>query len=472
MACYATPRLIVVVFVDGMTEDNLSRLRPYWSQGGLHTLSEEAYQTTIDFPHWVYGGSETVATLMTGTTPLHHGYAMDSYFARQDRKVHPILEDTQESGIGCSQRLSARALLAPTMTDEMRIRYEQSKIYAVGIHPETTILMAGHGANACCWIDTEKMQWSSTSYYSEGLPAAADEQNINGRFAELAHKVWTPRMDILTYMCPNDMERKKKGFSYDSDRVLKHSPAANTLVIELALDIQKFEHLGEDIVPDMLLIELNTLSPHAGSDAIQSAAQEDIYLSINQDLGFLLEQLSKRIGKENIELLLIGIPRRGMSQEALARAKISTNSFNVDRAAALTATYLMAIYGHERWVDGGYGNAIYLNRTLIEQKRLSLETIQRQVANFIMEFEGVQMAYPTHEAMMQPNILPSINKRTMGDVIFTLEPNWRLMENDHSAIDHVLELNPKAPVLLWSGKYRQWPDYPLQATDIKQLILQ
>ena len=59
----AQPKLTVVVVVDGMTQDNLNKLRPYWQAGGLRTLSEEAFQTTIAFPHHVYGGTETTATL-------------------------------------------------------------------------------------------------------------------------------------------------------------------------------------------------------------------------------------------------------------------------------------------------------------------------------------------------------------------------------------------------------------------------
>ena len=43
----AAPRLTVVAVVDGMTSENLALLRPYWQQGGLRTLSEEAFQTTV-----------------------------------------------------------------------------------------------------------------------------------------------------------------------------------------------------------------------------------------------------------------------------------------------------------------------------------------------------------------------------------------------------------------------------------------
>ena len=131
----AAPRLTVVAVVDGMTTENLTMLRPFWQQGGLRTLSEEAFQTSIAYPHLVYGGNETTATLMTGVTPDRHGYTMDIYFQRQDRKQHAMLEDETAHGIGTSLRLSPRHLLSQTISDRMRLRYPDAKIYAVGIQP-------------------------------------------------------------------------------------------------------------------------------------------------------------------------------------------------------------------------------------------------------------------------------------------------------------------------------------------------
>ena len=418
----------------------------------------------------VLGGNETTATCMTGTTPMEHGYAMDKYYSRRDRMPHILLEDSQVQGIGTALQLSPRALLSPTITDEMRMLHgTQSKIYAVGIHPETTILLAGHAANACCWIDTDEQHWATSSFYPEGLPAAADQQNINGRFGELAARWWTPRMDIPMYMYPTDTEREKS-FSYLSKDILRHSPAANTLVIELALALQQSQQLGTDITPDLLMLELNTITPQAASDYIQSAEQEDMYLWLNQDLGYLMEQLDKRIGHDNYEILLIGRPVLGMGKEVMSSAQMPVQQFNVDQAAALTSTYLMALYGHERWVDGGFGYAIYLNRTLIEQKRLSLETIQRQVANFLMEFEGVQLAFPQAEVLTNPACMHSINKRCVGDVCFTLQPGWQLMENENTTMDFVIDLHPTAPLILWSGTLRAMPTGKLSATDVKGLI--
>ena len=66
---YAQPRLTVVVVIDGLTQENLNTLRPFWPAGGLRTMTEEAHQTIATFPHHVNGLQEPMATIMTGTTP-------------------------------------------------------------------------------------------------------------------------------------------------------------------------------------------------------------------------------------------------------------------------------------------------------------------------------------------------------------------------------------------------------------------
>ena len=466
---FAAPRLTVVAVVDGLTTENLAMLRPYWQQGGLRTLSEEAYQTTVAFPQLVYGGNETTATLVTGETPDRHGYTMDTYFSRRDRRIHAMLKDEEVHGIGTSIHIGPKALLTRTITDRMRILYPAAKIYAVGIQPETTVLLAGHAANACCWIDAASHKWVATAAYTEGLPTAAYDYNNGGRFDILAAHQWTPRMDIPMYNHPTEQERKKS-FSYAVKDILTKSPEANTLVIELALALQKDQKLGTDATPDLLMLQFNTLSPLAQSDAIESAEQEDMYLRLNQDLGYLMEQLDKRIGRANYQVLVVGRPVLGTSAQTLSDLHMPVQQFNVDRAAALTGTYLMALYGHERWVDGSYGQSLYLNRTLIEQKRLSLETIQRQVANFLMDFEGIQIAMPGHEAMLHPLLGSTLCKRHTGDVVFVLQPGWQLMQDERHAIDRVIDDKPKVPLMLWSGTLRPMPQNQLTATDVADLI--
>lgn len=474
----AAPRLTVVVAVDGLQPEELAALRSFWPLGGLRTLQEEAFQTELSFPHLIYGGAEAAATLMTGVCPQEHGISMDTYFSRNDRQVHAIFDDGTTKGIGTKQTLSPQSLLALTISDRFRRTYgERGLIYAVGLDPNTTICLAGHSANACCWLDAAEKRWSTTAYYTEGLPSAADKMNTSGRMAEAAQKQWAPRMDIAQYMHPTQQE-KKKSFAYTGLQGGR-TPITNELAVELALAIQKDKKMGEDPQQDLLLLQLTTLSPKAKSDHIASAEQEDMYLSVNQNIGYLMEQLDKRIGKQNYQLLVVGLPRYGSDEQTLQQTGLPRREFNLDRAVALVSTYLMALYGHERWIDGGYGQSIYLNRTLIEQKKLQLETIRRQVSEFLLEFSGVQGAcsvsdLPFIQGTSEANRLrESMQKRTRGDVVFWLEENWVVMNNAQETTDYVADRDPHVPLFFWSGSLRNYPEKnAVSVRNLQQLIFE
>lgn len=472
----ATPRLTVVVAVDGLQQQDLTAMRNYWPQGGLRLMSEEAFQTNISLPFFVFGGAETPASLFSGATPSEHGVTSDYYYSRSDRAIHAVYESNDQKGIGTSVRVSPARLRAMTISDRFRLMAgDKAEVYALGLDPNTTISMAGHSANACCWYDANSQKWVATTAYDGGLPSAADKLNTNGRIAEYEAREWTPRMDIAQYMHPTAAE-KKKPFHYVGLQA-GHAPAMNELMVELALAIQQDKKMGEDIVPDLLMMQMTTLSPKACCDYIQSAEQEDMYLSINQNIGYLIEQLNKRIGKDKYQLLVVGLPRKGASSETLEKVGFPRQVFNIDRAVALASTYLMALYGHERWVDGGYGNAIYLNKTLIEQKKLSLDAIRRQVSEFLLEFEGVQGACPSTDLdIIQGNkevekLRNSLNKKTRGDVVFWLEENWVSTEKEGKCTDFVANRDPQIPLLLWSGAYRNYPEKSsVTALEIYELL--
>jgi len=454
-------QLTVVVAVNGLDHTALKQMQPFWPQGGLRTLSEEAYQTTVTFPHWLYGGDESLATLLTGTTPSMHGICSNYAFSRDTRQLINIFLSDPSMAIGTNEAYSAEALIALTATDRLRLQHgSDSRIYAIGLEPVSTVLLAGHAANACCWLgkntQNDSLRWVSTSYYREGLPAVADQMNIDGSLSHLLSKTWSPRMEINAYLYPTD-EEKKHGFTYTL-------PNQNKAVIDLALALQKDKQLGQGLSPDALLLQLTVCTPHAQQAAIHSAEQEDMYLTLNQDLGYLFEQLQKRIGKESLRVVVIGLPRLGLNASLMEAYNMPLHTLSMDRVVALTSTYLMALYGHERWIDGGDGHFIYLNRTLIEQKHLSIETMRRQVADFLMQFEGIRFACPAFEAYLHADMASSLHKRFLGDVVFSLQSNYTLACHLSPATYNL------SPILIWSGDHRPFPPAMKDATELAPYI--
>ena len=89
-----------------------------------------------------------------------------------------------------------------------------------------------------------------------------------------------------------------------------------------------------------------------------------------------------------------------------------------------------------------------------------------------MDFEGVQIALPAHEALLYPPLASTLSKRHMGDVVFMLQPGWQLMQNDSQTIDRVTDERPTSPLLYWSGTLRPMPQGKIDATGLINLLFE
>ena len=425
-----TPRLTVVIAVDGLRADNMEYMRNYWLPGGLRTLQEESAATQVTFDFNVQGDEETLATVLTGVEPSEHGLSLNRYFSRTDGKVHSFFEDENEQGIGTREQVSLRRMVVPTLSDMYRLRYDKyTKVYSVGLQKESALLLAGHSADGCCWLDANTNKWATSTYYN-GLPSAADAENMSDR----------------------------KTDSYEGVK-------RNSLVADLALRLQEEQQLGMDDTPDLLMLQMSVRKQESKSDCIQGNEDEDTHQAVNLYMGFLIEQLQKRVGKGNVRFVVMGVPRYGQSGERMKQAGIDVREFNLGRATALTSVYLMAIYGYEQWLSGSYGQSVYLNKTLIEDKGQDLHKIERQVADFLTDFEGVRAAYPRHEALLAGEVTRGLAKAYTGDVVVCLQPQWRMMADEETAVDKVIENKVDAPLYILGGGDIRLPA-SIRATDV------
>ena len=481
------PRLVVYVVVDGLNADNLQRMQHYFDKGGFRLLQEQAVMyNSLTFPQQTFGGDETMATLSTGTVPVVHGIAASTAFDRNSRKSQLILLDKAEQGIGTSLKVSPRALVAPTITDMHRMQWgKEAKIYAVGIHSQPIILLGGHAADAAVWMDEQHLSWATSTYYPHGLPTEAYQMNTDGSFIARAQEEWMPRFPTMgLYLNASEKERKEGGFRYkastnnpreNTNASLVNMPAANQLVTDLAIKIMKERTMGKDLIPDLLCLQFTTLSPNAQSDCFASAEQEDMYMRLNESLGQLFDALERQMDRQHLLVILTGRPMQGVLQAQHPDSRFMKGDFDISRSVALINTYLMAIYGHERWIDGTHQNQIFLNRSLVEKKNMDLVALQRKVADFLMEFEGVKMAYIAHEIPLLPNdvygetdnIRHSFYRPKSGDVLFTLQPGWTLVDEKKQPIDKIIEPLPSVPCfILTKEREAQQINQPITATQI------
>jgi len=482
----ARPRLVVGIMVDGLQQKHLDLLWNYLDPNGFKKIiSDGANCRNVSYNIVSSANASDIATVMTGTTPYYNGITGNSFYIRSSDDIESIIQDDNQVGIGTNQNFSAHKLLASTISDELMLAYpNKSKSYAVAIGAEEAIMLGGHTAKSVSWMDDVNMKWVTTGYYAEGLSHWADEMNVNGVFQNYVARTWGPLFNINTYLSKPAREDKKWGFYYDpatkkaknsSSSILKNTPSANGLVTELGLKILEQEQLGKDIFPDMLLLQFTVRTPYEKSTALNSAEKEDIYYRLDKDIQNILQKIDTKIGLDKTLVFLFANQTEVHSPTELGDNKIPAGYFNADRSLALLSSYLMAVYGQEKWISGYYGKNIFLNKEKIIAKKLNFGDFQKTVAEFMLEFEGIQAAFPSSQILNSggnanseiARIRNSTNKNSIGDVIITLLPGWIEVDNKNNPIGESNAIVSYAPLYFYGWKIKpQTISASYQTTDI------
>ena len=441
------PRLVVGIKIDGLQADHLTKMWQYITPGGFRKIvSESAFVQRLEHNIVSAGNAADAATFMTGSYPFYHGVSGNYYYSSQENQVVSVLFDKNQTGIGTKEKFSAHRLLSSTFTDELMMNNALSQVHSVAIEAEDAIILGGHTATSVSWIDDTTNRWVTTAYYSKGLSRWADLMNANGTFKELSTEKWTPSASISTYINSAVKGSRTAAFSYNpTDRrepntaktLLKNTPAANTLVTELARTIFEKEQLGTDKFTDALMIHYTVKIPNQITSSLNFAEQEDMYIRLDRNIQSLLHTITSRVGADKLLVFVVGSGSDVHSPIELGKNRIPAGLFNADKALALLNTYLMALYGQEKWISGYYGKNIFLNNKKIEDNKLNRIEFQSRITEFLLEFEGVQAAYTSSEMMKfsgeysdpRTKFRNSYHKKTSGDIIITLMPGWIEVDN-------------------------------------------
>jgi hypothetical protein len=483
------PRLVVGIMVDGLQQKHIDLLWNYFDPNGFKKIvGQGANCRNVSYNIVSSGNAADIATVMTGSTPYYTGIVGNYYYNRITDKIQSIIQDDNQFGIGTKQTLSAHYLLSSTIGDEIMLANpDKSKSYAVALGAEEAIMLGGHTAKSVAWIDDVNYKWVSTGYYSEELFHWADEMNVNGTFQNYMARKWGPLFNISTYLSKPNREDKKWGFYYDpttkksknsQSSILKTTPSGNGLVAELGLKILEQEKLGTDIYPDILLLQFTVRTPFEKTTSLQSAEKEDIYLRLDKDIQNILQKIDVKVGLDRTLVFMFGNQTQVHSPNELGENKIPAGYFNADRSLALLSTYLMAIYGQEKWISGYYGKNIFLNKEKIHEKKLNYTDFQKTVAEFMMEFEGIQAAFPSSQVMnmvgnssSESRLRNSTNKNCIGDIIITLLPGWIEVDNKGNSVGESNAIVSYTPVYFYGWKIKpQTISASYQTTDIAPTI--
>ena len=407
----AAPKLVVGITVDQLNSDDMEHFAALYGNGGFKKLLREGvvYENAqYDFAP-VNLASATTA-IATGASPTDNGIIAERWISRET--LRPV---------GCTFDkkffVSPNNVKASTIGDEMKMASNgNSLVFSVAANQEAAVLQGGHAADGVFWIDETSRTWKTSAFY----PRAA--------------QTW---LDAYQRM-PKPETDKNNG---------------NQATCQMALDCISDHVMGRDAYADLIFVTLSANNNTAESNPL--LAREANYRELDRTLANLIQNIEQKVGKENVLFFLTATGRSESNLKEYAKYNIPTGTFYINRTANLLNMYLNAIYGINRLVDGVLNNEIYLNKTILEQKRINLSEVLRHAREFLVQIAGVKQVYTADQLLLDNGFSPetrnAFNHAVSGDIIVKVAPGWRIYNEETKEEQLPATANLPFPIIIYGA---------------------
>lgn len=447
-------KLVVGITVDQMRFDYITRYWDDYGNDGFKRLIDEGY--FFKNHHFSYTPTFTGpghASIYTGTTPAYHGIIANNWYLRSLKREIYCAEDSTVTGVGTAGpagMMSPRNMISNTMTDQLRLSTNmRSKVIGVSLKDRGAILPAGHAANAAYWFVGGN--WVSSDYYMDTLPSWVQNYNAGDAAERRLAQTWNllrPEADYDESAPDNNpFESPFRGtlkptFPYNLQElaadnggidILKATPFGNELVAEFAMKAIQNEKLGKGNFTDFITVSFSSTDYVGHQFGPQSMEAQDTYLRLDEEIAELLRFLDSEIGQGQYIVFLTADHGASPVPNYALQQKVPGGYWNPAPMEALIEQRFDEDYGTGDYLEHYCNEQIYLNKTTLQDKGISLREASEFAASIAIEFDGVQRAF-THADMSSMEYSRGIastlqlgfSQKFSGEVILVLEPNWMI----------------------------------------------
>ncbi|MEX2594064.1 MAG: alkaline phosphatase PafA [Anditalea sp.] len=447
------PKLVVGIVVDQMRQEYLYKFEDRYVEGGFKRLMHEGFMMKNGHYNYIptYTGSGH-ASVYTGTTPATHGIIGNDWYVRKLNKTIYCAGDSTVTAVGGTDKngkISPRNLLTTTITDELRFASnKRSKAVGIAIKDRGAALPAGHLGDAY-WFDSETGEFMTSSYYTQQLPEWVVGFNKRGLTKKYLSEKWETLLPIETYKQSitdnNDFEspfigRETTSFPYDLPALMENNgglglisstPYGNSLTLEMAYAALEGEQLGKRGETDFLAVSFSSPDYIGHRFGPSSIEVEDNYLRLDRELAKFLDHLDKEYGKG--EYLVFLTADHGVADVVnyMKSEKVPAGSLDTRFVLTQLKGFTNQQFGEGNWILNYSNDQIFLNRDLMVHKDLDLEKAQREIAQFLLKFDGIKETYTSSDMKRfeynfgRKNLLQmGYNHKASGDIMVIMEPAW------------------------------------------------
>jgi hypothetical protein len=430
------PRLVVTITVDQLRTDYMEAFAPLYGQDGFKRLLKDGMVfENASYPFTGIDRASAVASLATGVSPYYHSIVAEQWLDRETLRPVYCVGDERET--------TPAHLLTSTLGDELKVATNGAAVVC-GVAPsrDAAVLSAGHAADGAYWIDTNNGQWTTSPYYQKQSPAWINSFNEQSAPSKtIAKAVWDPVIELSGTFNYYQHVGNQKPFRHKFTKQNKFaeyttSGLVNAHVTDMALQLVGNNAMGTDRVTDLLAVTYYAGNfAHKPLNDCQMELQ-DTYVRLDAELARLVKNVESRLGADHVLFVITSTGYSDDENTDYEKLRIPTGTFYINRSANLLNMYYGAIWGSGRWVESCFHNQMFLNRKLLESRRLSLTDAMTRAQEFLSQVSGVRNIYTSLQLISGQNqqfqkVRNGFNPERCGDILIEVSPGWRLFNEDN-----------------------------------------
>jgi hypothetical protein len=470
------PPLTVVVVVDQLRGDELSRYSHVWKHG-LKTFTHQA----LWFSQAAHGHAraETAAghaTIGTGLHPKYHAVVSKSFYDADTHKTMAVC------GMGPTP-CEPLASYEPSLGDRLKQLNPLSKVVSVSQKDRAAVLPAGRHPDLVAWfaedgtahmVGRTQGEPGVPSWLEEAYQARTQEHHIRAPWVLPAHmpKSLANRKDNLPgeadcghgLVFPHTIPPSLQGKALF--RAWRCTPANNELVKDLALLTVDRMDLGKDAHPDMLWVSfsaVDVIGHYYGAESLERAAA---LWELDRQLGELLKGLQQRVPHVVVALTadhgVTFMPETWHAKGIQEPRRVSEAEVESFLLEGLQQT-CTAQNPQEPPLAALVSPFVTLNPSYICKAGQNIEQYAAEVASVLQKHPAVYKAW-TYDSLNQDKdpvallMRENWHPKRSGHVAFVLKKNFTAADADHKEVgaNHGMPWwdDLHVPVALWGKGIR------------------
>lgn len=415
------PRLVLLIAVDQLRYDYLTRFRADFKHGFDRLLREGANFTNARLEHYPTVTAVGHSTMLSGAPPSISGIIGNDWYDRETGKNVTSVGDPATKIVGGAGTTGAspQRLLVSTLADELKLSGRPSRAVGLSLKDRAAILPAGRMADGAYWYDNKTGTFVTSTWYRDELPAWLRDWNTSKPADAFAGREW------LGGKMPTTPGPDLYGAVYAS-------PFGSELLLDLARTALGAEGLGRSEGTDVLTVSFSSNDAVGHDKGPESPEVASMTRETDRIVGQLLDAVDRQVGRGNVMVAFTADHGVGPIPESLLKRKMPGG--RIDRVSLVEPVEqaLTATLGPGPWIEGRAGSSLYLNRAFIREKRLELETVAEKVAEAARTLPMVYRALTRGQLLRGAvpddewcrRVLRGYHPARSGDVEILLYPYW------------------------------------------------